>query len=82
MKKLKTLKDIKTPADFADISSLEVRQEAIKEIKILRKAISYEGKGMPKFLCPFKHIEDWRGHIGSIIVYIKWKFNITEKELE
>lgn len=63
-------------------SESDLRQEAIKWIKELDYAMRHEGKRMPEALCPFSHIKDWQGHTGSIIVFIRYFFNITEEELK
>ena len=83
--KLKTLKDIEIKPiairSGSVVDFLELKQEAIKEIKLLQKAVE-ETEPVPKFLHPYLHVEDWKAHLQSIITYIMWKFNITEKGLK
>ncbi len=59
-----------------------LREEAIKDIKCLTKALTTGGKGMPDFMIPYDHIVDWRSHMMTTITYIKWKFNIIEEDLK
>ncbi len=88
MVKLITLKDIAEEFHGGHLLNDDtyelgrLKREAIKEIKQIQYAMEHDGKNMPDFLCPYNHIDNWLGHCGSIIVYIKWKFNITEEDLK
>ena len=95
--KLKTLKEIAKKANKEDELSFGgytedyLKQEAIRDIKTLRKAIDEYGIENDKVdlseILPFccddvAHLDDWQGHLCSVIVYIEWKFNITEEDLK
>ena len=68
--KLKTLKDFEgCDENGIEIDYSELKEEAIKEVQELRDG-NYE-------LFP-KGIDDYIG----LILYLKWKFNITEDDLK
>jgi hypothetical protein len=75
---LKTLKDI-----FKDSEThcIILRQEAIKEIKLLKRFATWQiVRNGAKPEIPFQH-EEWQSRTG-VISYLIWKYNLTEKELE
>ena len=80
--KLKTLEELQKECEWTFDTYNKLRQEAIKHIKQIRHAAENNGKGMPKFLKPFRHIEDWQKQLLSITVWIYHFFNIKEEELK
>jgi len=85
---LKTLKDItyhlfpNNGDDEVVVKYKDLRQEAIKHIKAIEFAIHNDGTGMPEYLLPYEHLDDWRGQCISIIIAYKHFFNITEEDLK
>lgn len=84
-KELKTLKDLYEPKEFLKgkgtlkvVQYWKLKQEAIKDIKYLRLMQSQPSN--IKFLPWITTVDEGSG-INAIIGYIKWKFNITEKDL-
>ena len=72
MKELKTLKDFE---DEHCYGFPEMRDEAIKDIRELKRAsLSTGSKVMQEILGTYAE--------EPVIEYIKWKFNITEEDLK
>ena len=89
---MKTLKDLKWHSYLIQglyeekeakcINPNELRQAAIEWVKKMTFSIEHNGAEMPKELCPFDHITDWRSHIYSIIRWIINFFNLTQEDLK
>ena len=76
---LKTLKDL----NFANLEPqrTQLRQEAIKEIKVLKNL----GESKEDLLwenITGKKIVYSKSAVETVIKYIKWKFNITNEDLK
>lgn len=81
---LKTLKDIEENTHWTDISYRndnenvilikEIKQEAIKDIKELREGILKDSYSI--------QCAGTQPLNENVVDYIKWKFNITEEDLE
>lgn len=72
-KKLQTLKDIKL---YREMDAVHLKQSAIEDIRILVKVAHQEGEFSP-FDYPVS-VED----CDSVIDYIRWKFNISDEEIQ
>jgi len=102
MPELKTLKDFEehTCGGYAYFAKGQLRQEAIKEIKLIEKSklihqltqiagediivIEFSDGTFKKVTTEkalkLRQLSDYKS--GNVGEYIKWKFNITEKELK
>ena len=91
MNELKTLKDLirldhrHPDYDVEVIRVSKLREEAVKEIKILRKLPiknHYQRFDLPSGHQLTQNIGGVNQGINDVIEYIKWKNNLTEEELK
>jgi len=84
MTKLKTLEEMSK--EYVDKHNEyfveELREEAIKWVKDIEFAVSNNGERMPEALRPYDYVADWRETSMSIVFWIKYFFNLSEKDLE
>ena len=81
MNELKTLKDFETIL----IDPIRLKQEAVKEIKILRKIPiknHYQRFDLPSGHQLTQNIGGVNQGINDVIEYIKWKNNLIEEDLK
>ena len=84
MTKLKTLKDLERKQSldsFICINPIELRQEAIKDIKLIQYL---EDNPLDKAweIITGQKIRYSEEAKSAVISYIMWKFNITEEDLK